>query len=128
MLSQRKKVIVAISTVVVFMGLAFVLVVRSVQRSPFRMTLKPSNSHAVVQFGQPDRNLLSDEFNVELRLESPRTFDLQSGTISFPNVTVEFYDTTLLPGRFRIRVGGTLFDVMERGVISDGDEHEWHRG
>lgn len=128
MSSRRKKVIVAIGTVVVFMGLAFVLVVRSVQRSPFRMTLKPSNGRAVVQFGQPDRNLLSDEFNVELWLETPRTFDLRSGAISCPNVKVEFYDTTLLPGRFRIRVGRTLFDVMERGVIIDGYEHAWHRG
>lgn len=128
MLPQHKRLVFAIGTVFVLMGLAFVSVLRSVQRSPFRMTLKPSDGHAVLQFGQPDRNLLSDEFNVELRLETARTFDLRSGTISFPNVTVEFYDTTRLPGRFRIRVGRTLFDVMERGVIIDGNEHEWHRG
>lgn len=128
MVSHRNRLIVPISTVLVLMGLACVLVVRSVQGSPYRMTLKPSDGYAVVQFEQPERNLLSDEFKVELKLEAPRTFELRSGTIPFPDVTVEFHDTTLQPGRFRIRVGSTVFDVMQRAVIIDGNEHEWHRG
>ena len=127
MLPRRKKVIVAIGMMVVLMGIAFLLVLSWIQRAPFRMTLRPLDGHTVVQFEQPDRNLLSDEFKVEVRVETPRTFSLRSGTISYPNVTVDFYDTTLLPGRFRIRVGRTLFDVMERGIIIDGNEHEWHK-
>lgn len=127
MVFHRNRLIVAISTVLVLMGLACVLVLRSVQGSPYRMTLKPSDGRAVVQFEQPDRNLLSDEFEIELKLETPRTFELRSGTIPFPDVTVEFHDTTLLPGRFRLRVGNTVFDVMQRAVIIDGHEHKWHR-
>jgi hypothetical protein len=45
--------------------------------------------------------------------------------VSIPGCVVEFYDTTLLPGRFQIRIGDVLFDVMERGIEVGGKEVDW---
>lgn len=106
-------------------GVAFVIA--SVQGAPFRMTLKSVNGLTVVQFAQPDRNLVSDEFPVDLVLDKPQTVELRSGQIAIPGITVDFYDITLLPGRFQIRVGRSQFDIMSHSIEVDGKDHAWHR-
>ena len=50
---------------------------------------------------------------------------LRSDNVSIPGCVVELYDTTLLPGRFKIRVGDVLYDVMERGIIVGDKEFDW---
>lgn len=94
-------------------------------RQPFRMTLRPADGHAIVQFAQPDRGISSPEFAADLPIDEAHAVDLRSGEVAVPGCRVEFYDTTMLPGRFRLWIGRTYFDVMERGIIVDGKEHDW---
>jgi hypothetical protein len=96
-------------------------------RRPFRMTVRPVDGHSVVQFAQPDRGLSSPEFPADLVIEQAHSVDLRSGQVAVPGCRVEFYDTTILPGRFRLWVGRTHFDVMQRGIIVGGEEHDWRQ-
>lgn len=92
---------------------------------PFRMMLKPAGDHAVVQFAQPDRELTSPEFPADLLIEEAHAVDLTSGNVAVPGCKVEFHDTTMLPGRFRLWIGRTHFDLMQRGIIVGGKEYDW---
>lgn len=92
---------------------------------PFRMTLRPVDGHALVQFSHPDQGLSSPEFRADLPLDEAHAINLRSGEVRVPGCRVEFYDTSILPGRFRLWVGRTYFDVMQRGIIVDGKEHDW---
>jgi hypothetical protein len=51
--------------------------------------------------------------------------ELVSDDVVIPEGTIEFSDVTILPGRFRIRLGGSEFDVMEARILVDGKEHAW---
>jgi hypothetical protein len=97
----------------------------SLHRDPFRMTLKPSDGGTVIQFLQPDRGLSSPEFHVDGKVDAPQSVDLRSGDISIPIGKVEFSDTTMYPGRFRIRFGDQEFDVMEPGIEVGSKAHPW---
>src|SRR4051794_3052689 len=95
----------------VVMATAAVIIVDALSRRPFRMTVRPLGGHAVVQFAQPDRKLVSPEFPVDLVAERTTSIDLRSDDIKLPGCRVKFRDTTLLPGRFRLSVGRTDFDL-----------------
>ena len=97
----------------------------AIQGAPYEMTLRRSHGRAVVQFARPDRRLVSPEFPINLPIEESRVAILRSDDVAIPNCVVEFYDTTILPGRFKIRIGDTLFDVMERGIIVGDKEYDW---
>jgi hypothetical protein len=45
-----------------------------------------------------------------------------------PGGRIEFADTTLMPGRFTIRLGQTVFDVMPSRINVDGQDFEWLHG
>ena len=126
-MSRRKRVallVVGVYACVALMG--FVAhAVGTLHREPFRLSLEPADGRTVVRFSQPDRGLVSPDFPVDLEIEAPTVVDLRSGAATIPGSTIEFSDTTMWPGRFRIRVGRTLFDVMERGMIVDGVERDW---
>jgi hypothetical protein len=92
---------------------------------PFRMTLTPASGRCLMQFSQPDRGLVSPMFIVDLPVGSPRAIELRSDAIPIPGCKVEFYDTTLLPGRFQLRVGKTLYDVMGARIEVDGKIYRW---
>ena len=112
-------------------GLAVAMIVAGVvlwseiNGEPFRMTLRPAGDQATVQFEQPDRDLVSPEFPVKLAVQARQVADLRSKKLSIPGCTVEFRDTTIMPGRFQVRVGTVLYDVMRRGIIVDGTEYKW---
>jgi hypothetical protein len=91
---------------------------------PYRMILRPTGGRAVVQFLQPDRDVKSPEFPVNLAVD--RSFEIVlNGDVAIPGGEIEFSDTTFLPGRFKIRIGDTLFDVMEYRIVVNGTDIRW---
>lgn len=128
---RRRHLIVTIAASALVFSLLGVIgqihsvIVRSVNKDPFRMTLTPNGTRTVVQFAQPGKYLLSEEFTVDLSVAASQTIDLRSSTIPIPGVAIDFHDTTILPGRFTVQIGGTEFDVMDRVVIVNGKEHHW---
>jgi hypothetical protein len=99
----------------------------AIQGEPYRMTLRRFNGQAVVQFAQVDLGLVSPEFPVNLPIETQQVVDLRSRDVSIPGCVVEFCDTTILPGRFQIRIGEVTYDVMERGLEVGGKKFDWQR-
>jgi len=95
--------------------------------APFRMTLRPASGRTELQFTQPDGNLESEIFVVDLPLAEPLAIDLVSDESPAQGVIIEFADATLLPGRFCLHIGNSKFDVMVRAILVDGDQHEWRR-
>jgi hypothetical protein len=95
------------------------------QEPPYRMTLRRVDDQALVQFVRPGRRLVSPQFPVNLPSARPQVVELRSDDVSIPGCVVEFYDTTLLPGRSQIRIGEVLYDVMESGIVVGGKELDW---
>lgn len=110
-----------LASVVVGLNLMFAML----QGAPFQMTLKLLNGHTVAQFAQPDHNLVSEEFPVDLAIDTPQTIELRSDKISVPGVIVDFCDISLLPGRFQLRIGRSQFDVMRSRIAINGKDHSW---
>jgi hypothetical protein len=96
-----------------------------VSKAPFQMVIEPSGDRAVVQFTRPDFGLISKSFPIELHLEKRQQITLDSPATTVPGGRIEFADTTILPGHFRIRVGESLFDIMVRGIEVNGQQFEW---
>jgi len=93
---------------------------------PFQMVVEPDENHATVRFIDAVTGLVSDSFRIDRRIAERQVVVLDSDSVTIPGGQIEFCDTTLLPGRFTIRIGPTIFDVMSRGIDVDG-EHFWWR-
>ncbi len=104
------------------------LMIRALGGEPFRMTVEPDDGQAIVQFVQPDAGLISESFQVKIRCEKHEEIVLSSASAKIPGGEIEFADTTLLPGRFMIRIGGSRFDVMQRRIDVDGKPSDWRPG
>lgn len=94
---------------------------------PFHMVVEPANGKAVVQFYRPGKELVSPRFTVETTCEACETVVLRSPEVRIPNGSVEFCDTTLLPGRFVILFEDVRFDVMEARVYCNDEEFDWQK-
>jgi hypothetical protein len=92
---------------------------------PYRLTIRPIDGVAEVQFRQPGPHLVSPQFRVDLELESPLTLVLDSCDVKIPGGSIEFCDTSPLPGRFRMTIGRTAFDVMEAYMEVNGTTYGW---
>ncbi len=90
---------------------------------PYRMTLKLFQGRGKVQFFEPGNGYVSEEFEVDVPIKRPTVVVLDSPDVVIPGGVIEFCDGT--PGRFKIRLGGTLFDVMEVQIIVNGVYHDW---
>lgn len=100
------------------------------ERRPYQMMLQSVDGQTVVQFAWVDRlhDLVSPEFPVNISAGSPHTVSLLSAdSVQIPGCRVEFFDRTILPGRFTLRIGDTVYDVMERAIIVDGKEFDWQQ-
>jgi hypothetical protein len=93
--------------------------------APYRMTLTPFQGRGKVQFFEPGKRYVSAEFEVDYPFQKPHVIILDSGYVVIPGGAIEFYDASPLPGRFQIRIGGTLFDVMEEHIFINGHYHAW---
>ncbi|CAN5899174.1 hypothetical protein BH23PLA1_BH23PLA1_08560 [soil metagenome] len=92
---------------------------------PFRLTIHPDGDHTLVQFSWPNEGLLSPTFRVAVPVDEPQVIVLGRGEVTISGGVVEFSDTTLLPGRFQIRLGETHFDVMSSHLRVDGEKFDW---
>jgi hypothetical protein len=104
-------------------GLAFLA-----DEAPYRIELTPRDGLSIVRFYQPSRRLVSPEFLVDLRLERSVVVVLDSGNVSIPGGSIEFYDFAPSPGRVKLRLGNKLFDVMEVQIFVDGERYDWQVG
>lgn len=133
--TQRRKPVIPIRNVLLIVvvlcgALAVVatgsaIIRRSASRQPYRLVIEPDDGHSVVHFAQPGRALMSRGFRVDVHVEKRMNLVLDSSSTAIPEGRVEFADTTILPGRFKVRIGQSLFDVMERGLEVDGSSSGW---
>jgi hypothetical protein len=102
---------------------------QSVNGPPYLLSIKPSGESAVVKFEQRDSreggDLVSPSIAVPIRVDHESAIELSSGHVQVPGGIIEFADTTLMPGRFRIRFGDETLDVMEARIIVDGVDRAW---
>jgi hypothetical protein len=100
-----------------------------VNRPPFVLIISPSDSGSIVQIIQPigldEKTVVSPKFPVRVDMDEPLQMALISPDCTIPNAVIEHADTTLLPGRFRIRFGNTTIDVMSARINVDGKNYEW---
>jgi hypothetical protein len=94
---------------------------------PYTMTITPFEGGAQIQFLEPSAHYVSPVFKVDVPFQSPYVVKLDSDELPIPGATIEFSDTTPMPGRFKIRVGQTLFDIMEERIFVDRREYSWIR-
>jgi hypothetical protein len=96
---------------------------------PFVLRLEPDGEHATVQFVNPklvsNNEIASPKFAIDTRQSAPFETKLMSSETIVPGGTIEFSDTTMLPGRFRIRFGNRVFDVMSSRIVVDGKDTDW---
>jgi hypothetical protein len=98
----------------------------SLDGPPFQLVIEPDgDNHATVQFTQAGRGLTSKSFRIDGHIEKRDVVVLDSPAAAIPGGHIEFADTTLLPGRFTIRLGQIVFDVMVGGIRVDGRFSEW---
>lgn len=126
-MSQRKKAAVvffAVSIAIVFIASVGIDLFDG---EAYRLTLeRRADGQVVAQFTRPDFKLASPEFPVDLPIDKPQAAVLRSHELSIPGCIIEFCDTTTLPGRFRVRIGKSLFDVMEARIEVDGRVFDWN--
>ena len=92
---------------------------------PFRIAFTPEPDTTVVQFTYPAEHLQSPIFRVPKFVDDPFESELTSTETILPNATIEFADTTIMPGRFKIRVGDSLFDIMSSAINFNGVNYAW---
>jgi hypothetical protein len=138
-LDQRRSSIrwrkAALIAAVLFGGLLLFLfatarMLKSLNGPPFQLVVEQNDDHATVQFMQAQTGLISKVFPIDIdrHFEGRQVVVLDSASVIIPGGRIEFADTTLLPGRFTIRVGQTVFDVMQSGIDVDGQPFEWLHG
>lgn len=113
-------------------GVALLVVVtpmirRSVSGPPFRLVIEPAGDQAHVTFLRPGTGLKSRDFAVNMNISKRCEVVLESAAVQIPGGRIEFADTTVLPGRFRLRLGDSRFDVMQVGIDVDGRMSDWVR-
>jgi hypothetical protein len=99
-------------------------------RNPaFVMIITARKDSSIVRFVQPRKyegyRPTSPKFAVEAVVQKSLELELGDAAKNLPGATIEFSDTTILPGRIRIRYGGRTFDVMESRIIVDGADVSW---
>jgi hypothetical protein len=117
---------VVAAVVLVSVAFATARMWQSLNGPPFQMVVEPDDDHATVRFIDAGTGLVSDSFRIDRRVAERQVVVLDSDSVTIPEGQIEFSDTTLMPGRFTIRIGQTIFDVMSRGINVDG-EHFWWR-
>lgn len=131
--TPRPKVVFTIQFVIKATFIAFALSIVAyiwlANRPAFVMVVTASTKSTTVKFVQPRGfdNLReeSPDFLVEAAVAQSIELDLRDVEKSLPGATIEFSDTTILPGRIRIRYGGRTFDVMSSRIIVDGVDESW---
>jgi hypothetical protein len=102
---------------------------RSINGPPYVLIITPADEGAAVQFirptGSAGKDLASPWFVIAGPVSSPSKTVLASAATEVPGGIIEFADTTITPGRFRVRLGGKVFDVMEARIVVDSIDHEW---
>jgi hypothetical protein len=109
----------------VLLGIAAPLLRWWINGPPFQMVIEPGDDQATVQFSNPGSGRRSQQFPVEVNCEQRQVVILDSPSVTIPGGRIEFADTTLLPGRFQIRFGEKVFDVMVGTIEVDGQPFEW---
>lgn len=103
------------------------VLLRSVEGAPYRMTVRSAGGKTTVQFARIDRGLVSPVFPVNPPLTTSGVFDLRNDQMPIPGCKVEFHDPTILPGDFRVRVGGSRYDLVPGWIEVDGKSVDWQR-
>jgi hypothetical protein len=122
---------VAVAVVVVigcFVGL--LIVQRHILGGPpIVLRLEREGDHATVQFVHPSwvgtGIVESQKFPINSQPSAPFVTKLMSSETIVPGGIIEFSDTTMFPGHFRIRFGDRVFDVMSSRIIVDGKDCDW---
>jgi hypothetical protein len=118
---------IAVAAIVLVLGvLATASMWQSLNGPPFQMVVEPDDDHATVRFIDTGKGLASDSFRIDRRIGERQVVVLDSDSVTIPGGQIEFADTTLMPGRFTIRIGQTIFDVMPSRIDVDG-KHFWWR-
>jgi hypothetical protein len=91
----------------------------------YRLVLQPAGQEAVVRFRWPEKGFASPPFRVPVEIPARQVIVLDADNVAIPHGKVEFADRTTAPGRFKIRVGETLFDVSEARIRVDGKLYDW---
>ena len=124
---SRVKLTTIVITIAVLCGLGIWM---HYSRPPFLILVAPYGEGATVQFIQPEGGLegtrvVSPIFTINTPVKQAFQAELTSADVAIPGAVVEFSDTTILPGRFRIRFGDKSFDVMSSRIIVDGQDVGW---
>ncbi len=98
-------------------------------RPAFVMVVTAGTKATTVKFVQPrgfdNPRMVSPDFLVEAAVAQSIELDIRDVEKSLPGAKIEFSDTTILPGRIRIRYCGRTFDVMSSRIIVDGVDQSW---
>jgi hypothetical protein len=89
------------------------------------MVLKPAGRETVVRFRWPEKGFVSPPFRVPVETSARSVIVLDSDDAMIPHGEIESADRSTSPGRFKIRVGETLFDVSEARIRVNGKLYDW---
>jgi hypothetical protein len=127
-ISRHRSQFVALAVTAILV-LALYWLWRSANGLPYLLHMKASENGAAVQFSMRDSGAgqarVSPIFKVPVSISSDSQITLTSPNVTIPQGLIEFSDTTTMPGRFRIRFGDVVLDVMEARIIADGVSHNW---
>ena len=117
-----------VATALLFIGLWLFVLYKLVflfGGRPYRMIVQPAGDHALVTFVNPDLRCCTEEFIVDIQIEREVVVDLDGDEPPVPNTRILFQDLTLTPGRVRLRVGATDFDLMELSYRVNNKQYNW---
>jgi hypothetical protein len=97
----------------------------SLAEPPFHLIIEPVGVNSRVRFIQPGKGMVSKWFDIAASVEERRDIVLDSASVSVPLGKIEEADTTTLPGSFKVRVGGVVFTVLQRGIYAGDKYSEW---
>ena len=94
---------------------------------PYVMQITPSPEGGKIRFFQPSAKRVSPDFEMKYPFKFTYSIELTSSENVIPGGTIEFSDVSPLPGRFKIRIGDTLLDVMEQSIFVNDQVYGWNR-
>lgn len=125
---NRMSIIALLGAGLAVLLVATPIVFRLFDGPPYQMVIEPEDDHAIVRFTQAGARLFSKPFRIDHHVERREVVVLDSPAAKIPGGSIVFADTTVMPGKFTIRIGEKRFDVMSRGIEVDGESFDWLEG
>lgn len=127
--ARNKRQAIALGMAIMAVCLVLYSVWRAMNRPPYVLSITSHETGGMIQLEKPgespDDSVVSPKIRIPIAVNLDAQVRLQRDTNSIPHGTIEFMDTTTMPGRFQLRFGDVMIDVMPSSIVVNDVSYDW---